>query len=243
DLWAPDEPRYAEVAREMFEGGPWLVPHLGGEPYADKPPLYFWLLAGSYAVFGVNAFAVRILPVLSATGTILITWFLGRKLFGRRAGIFGAVVLGTSVLFMQLARRGNIDSTLTLITTGALALMFLAHAESRRRLWLPAYVLMALGVLAKGPVGVLLPLLVFLVYLIVAGQAKVLWRMRLGPGLAVLVVIVAAWVVPAALSGGPEYARTILLKQNIGRAVASFSHEKPVHYYLQNFPWCFVPWV
>ena len=243
DLWAPDEPRYAEVAREMLGGGPWLVPHLGGTIYPDKPPLYFWLLAGSYTVFGVNPFAVRLIPVLSASGAILITFVLGRKLSNSRAALFGAVILGTSVLFMQLARHGNIDSTLTLVTTAALGLIAVAHLEGRRRLCLLAYVLMALGVLMKGPVAFLLPVLTFVVYLVVTGQAKNVRRMRLIPGLAILVVVVAAWLVPAAVSGGADYARTILLEQNVGRAVSSFSHKKPFYYYLTSFPLNFLPWV
>jgi 4-amino-4-deoxy-L-arabinose transferase-like glycosyltransferase len=243
DLWAPDEPRYAEVARETLEDGHWLVPYLGGEPYADKPPLYFWLLAGSYAAFGMTPFAVRILPVLSASATILVTYFLGRRLFNRRAGLFAAIVLGTSVLFMDLGRHGNIDATLTLLTTGALALFFLAHHESKRRLWLPAYGLMALGALMKGPVAFLLPMHVFIFYLLVIGKGKSIRRMRLIPGLGILAVMLAAWLVPAALDGGPDYTRTILLRQNVGRVVASFSHAKPFYYYLKSFPPNFLPWI
>jgi len=243
DLWAPDEPRYAEVAREMFEGGPWLVPHLGGELYAEKPPLYFWLLAGSYSLFGITPFAVRIVPVLSACGTVLLTWHLGKKLFNARAGLYAAVALATSILFMHLARRGNIDSTLTLMTTASLALMWAAHAGARRGLWLAAYGLMGLAVLTKGPVGVLLPLLVVVLYLVVVGDRGGLGRMRWVPGLGLCVVVIAAWLVPAVISGGPEYARTILLKQNVGRAFTSFSHGKPPYYYVQNFLWCFLPWV
>ncbi len=243
DLWAPDEPRYAEVAREALDDGHWLVPHLGGRMYADKPPLYFWLLAGSYAALGMTPFAVRILPVLSASATILVTYFLGRRLFNRRVALFAAIVLGTSVQFMDLGRHGNIDATLTLVTTAAIALLFLAHHESRRGLWLPAYVLMALGVLMKGPVGFLVPLLVFIVYLVVTGQAKGIRRMRLLPGLGILLVVVGAWLVPAALEGGPDYTRTVLLRQNVGRAVASFSHAKPLYYYLTSFPPNFLPWI
>ena len=243
DLWAPDEPRYAEVARETLEDGHWLVPHLGGRMYADKPPLYFWLLAGSYTAFGMTPFAVRLLPVLSASATMLVTYFLGRRLFNRRAGLFAAIVLGTSVLFMDLGRHGNIDATLTLVTTAALGLLFLAYHESRRRLWLPAYVLMGLGVLMKGPVGFLVPLVVFIAYLVVIGEARGVRRMRLLPGLGILVVMVGAWLVPAALDGGPDYTRTILLRQNIGRAVAAFSHAKPPYYYLKSFPPNFLPWI
>jgi len=243
DLWAPDEPRYAEVAREALEDGHWLVPHLGGTSYAEKPPLYFWLVAGSYALFGINAFAVRLVPVLSASGTILVTWWLGRRLFNKRVGVFAGIILGTSVLVMHLARHGNIDSTLTLVTTAALGLMAVAYFEGRRGLYLPAYFLMALGVLLKGPVGFLVPVLAVVVSLVVIGRMGHIGRMRIVPGLAVFVVVVAAWLVPAALSGGAKYARTILFEQSLGRAVSSFSHERPFYYYLGNFPQYFLPWI
>lgn len=243
DLWAPDEPRYAEVAREALVDGHWLVPHLGGEPYADKPPLFFWLIAGSYSIFGITPFAVRIIPVLSACGTLLVTYALGRRLFDARTGLIAAVVLGTSVLFMDLARHGNIDSTLTLVTTSAMALMAVAHLDGRRRLWLPAYALMALGVLLKGPVAVLVPVLSFIVFLEIAGRRKDIGRMRLLPGLGLVVFIVAAWLVPAVLAGGSPYAHDVLIRHNVGRAVSSFSHGKPVYYYLLSFPVDFLPWV
>lgn len=243
DLWAPDEPRYAEVARETLEDGHWLVPYLGGTAYSEKPPLYFWLLAGSYALFGENPFAVRLVPVLSACGMMVVTYALGRKLFSVRAGLFAGVVLGTSVLFVDLARHGNIDSTLTLVTTGALALMAAAYFDGRRGLYWPAYGVMALGVLLKGPVGVLIPLLSFIVFLVVARDAGSIRRTCLLPGLGIVVVIVAAWLVPAMLGGGADYARTILLKQNLGRAVESFSHGEPPYYYLTTLPADFFPWV
>jgi 4-amino-4-deoxy-L-arabinose transferase-like glycosyltransferase len=243
DLWAPDEPRYAQVARETLEDGRWLVPHLGGTVYSEKPPLYFWLLAGSYTLFGQTPFAVRLLPVLSACGTILVTYALGRKLFNARAGLLAGTVLATSVLVVRLARHGNIDSTLTLATTGAMALVATAYLDGRRALYWPAYALMGLGVLLKGPVGALIPLLSFVVFLLVVRDAPGLRRAHVLGGLGVVVVIVAAWLVPAAISGGSEYARSILFKQNVGRALVSFSHEQAPYYYLTSLPADFFPWV
>ena len=243
DLWAPDEPRYAEVAREMAQTNQWLVPHLGGEIYTQKPPLFFWLIASSYRVFGINSFAVRIVPVLSVTGSILLTYFLGKRLFSARGGMCSAIVLATSVMVIQLGRRGNIDATLLLIVTGSLALIAKALLDEKGRLYLPAYLLMALGVLLKGPVAFLLPLFVMIFYLIATGDAAKIGRTRLWLGLIVLVAVVGAWLIPATITAGPEYFKTIVLKQNLGRAVSSFSHKKPLYYYLLQFPHAFFPWI
>ena len=243
DLWAPDEPRYAEVALEMVTGGNPLLPQLGGRIYSEKPPLFFWLLSLSFQVFGMTPFAVRIIPVASAAGSILITFYLGRKLFNRRAGLLAAMTLGTSFLFIHLARRGNIDSTLTLVTTAALALMAKAYFDDRPGLYFPAYLIMALGVIMKGPVAFLLPLLSLIVFLVLNKDAKAIGRARLIYGLLILIGVVAAWLAPAAIKGGGDYVKTMVFKQNIGRTFSSFSHRKPFYYYATTFPADFFPWI
>ena len=243
DLWEASEPRYAQVAREVYEDGHWLVPHLGGEVYPEKPPLYFWLVTGAYALFGVTPSAVRFVPALSAAGVVFLTYLLGRRLYTPRAGLFAGLALGTSLLFMHLARYGKIDCTLTLLTTAALYLIAVAYFEGRRALYLPAYVLMGLAVLVKGPVGFLVPVLTLVVFLLIIKDARSLRGAHLLPGLAVVLAIVAAWLVPAGLVAGSDYINTILFKQSFGRVVASFAHQKPFYYHLTGFPPNFLPWI
>jgi len=243
DLWAPDEPRYAQIAREMVEQGHWLVPHLGGKVYSEKPPLFFWLIAFSYGIFGVDVFAVRIISVLSASGSILLTYFLGKRLFGSTGGICSAMVLSTSVLFIHLGRRANIDATLLLTVTASLALIAKAYFDEKKSLYMPAYLLMAVGVLLKGPVALLLPVVVMLLYFVLIRETRQLGCARLWMGLIIVVVVVGAWLVPASLWGGSDYFNTVVFKQNLGRAVSSFSHKKPVYYYLLQFPPNFFPWI
>src|SRR5829696_10025077 len=92
-LLEPDEGRYAQIGREMFLRGDWVVPHLQGEPYLDKPPLMYWLVALSYKLFGVQSWAARLVPALAVHGTILLTYLFGRRLLGERAAVRGAVLL------------------------------------------------------------------------------------------------------------------------------------------------------
>ena len=123
DLWNPDEPRYAQVAREMVNGGDWILMHFNGKVYEDKPPLFFWLIAfSSYLWQGFSSFSVRFPAALFGTLTVLLTFFLGRSLYSSRAGFLSGLILATSVEFAYLSTRANIDTTLTFFTTASLSL-------------------------------------------------------------------------------------------------------------------------
>ena len=109
DLWAPDEPRFGEVAREMLVDGQWIVPHVNGVVYNHKPPLLFWLIAGLSVPFGrVLEFTCRLPSALAAIGTVALTIRLGRRFYGPRTAALAGVVLATSFLFWHTARRCQI---------------------------------------------------------------------------------------------------------------------------------------
>ncbi|HMK53028.1 MAG TPA: phospholipid carrier-dependent glycosyltransferase, partial [Thermodesulfobacteriota bacterium] len=164
DLWNPDEPRYAQVAREMVGGGDWVLMHANGKMYEDKPPLFFWLIAfSSFLRQGFSSFSVRFPSALLGTLTVLLTFFLGRKLYGSRTGFLSALILATSFEFAYLSTRANVDATLTFLTTASLFLFWQWYhgrkAEGgekrgeRGLLIYGFYIGMALATLAKGPVG------------------------------------------------------------------------------------------
>src|SRR6516165_11765096 len=88
-LFEPDEGRYAQIPREMLEAGEWTVPLLQNEPYLDKPPLFYWLVMGSYWLFGVSEWAARLVPALAIHGCILLTYFLGRRTLGDKPAWWG----------------------------------------------------------------------------------------------------------------------------------------------------------
>ena len=125
DLWSPDEPRYAQVAREMVEGGDWILMHFNGRIYEDKPPLFFWFIAlSSYLWHGFNSFSVRLPAALFGTLTVLLTFLLGKNLYSTRTGFFSGLILATSFEFAYLSTRSNIDTTLTFFTTASLLCFF-----------------------------------------------------------------------------------------------------------------------
>ena len=245
DLWNPDEPRYAEVAREMLKTGNYLVPHINAHIYPDKPPVFFWLIALCSMPFGdVSAAAARFPSALAALGVIFITCLLGRKLYSQTVGIFAGLILLSTAQFFWLAVRANIDMTLTLWTTLAIFLLYCGYTRERGKhvCYLLAYFFMGLATITKGPVGIAIPLVTMLLYCIVQKQYGQLKKLDLLPGLIIIAATAALWLVPACILGGNEYTQNILFKQTVGRAVDSYSHKQPFYYYLENFPADFNPW-
>ena len=244
DLWNPDEPRYMEVAREMVVLGDYVIPHLNGEIYSEKPPLFFWL-AGLLWKAGVGYNSGRIVSLLAVCATLVITYLLCRPRIGPTASLLAAVVALTSLLLMQFAKIGVLDPLITLLVTSAVALGYTAfHRRGGSALlcWLGCYVAMGLATLTKGPVGFLVPALILLTYGVVNRRNIKAGGAAHALGFAAFAVVVLGWLIPAILAGGPEYTRTILLKQNIGRAVGSYSHRGPFYYYILWWPYYFFPW-
>ena len=253
DLWNPDEPRYAQVAKEMVGTGDWILMHVNGNTYVDKPPLFFWLIAlSSFLWQGFTSFSARFPSGLFGTLTVLLTFFLGKKLYGSRTGFLSGLILATSFEFAYLSTRANIDATLTFFTTTSI--FFFLHwypyskvegdeEKSKNSLSIFGfYIGMAFATLAKGPVGFILPLMVSLVYLLVQKDWEAMKRMRLLTGMALCFVIVLSWYLPAVLKGGQNFLNETLLHHTIDRFAKGSSHIRPVYYYLSNFPVDFLPW-
>lgn len=253
DLWNPDEPRYGQVAREIVQGGDWILMHNNGKMYTDKPPLFFWFIAfSSYLWQGFSSFSVRFPSALFGTLTVLLVYFLGRRLFTAGSGFLSGLILATSVEFAYLATRANIDMTLTFFTTASLFCFTQWYPwmeqgkevprDIRRLSIYGFYVGMALATVTKGPVGFLLPLLVSVIYLLIQRDWKGIKGMRLLTGMLLFLLLVLAWYVPAVLKGGRTYLNETLLKHSLNRYSGGWSHVRPFYYYLYNFPVQFLPW-
>jgi len=125
DLWSPDEPRYAQVAREMVNRGDWILMHYNGKTYEDKPPLFFWLIAfSSFLWQEFSSFSVRFPAAFFGALTVILTFFIGKTLYSSRTGFLSGLILATSLEFSYLSTRANIDTTLTFFTTASLLCFF-----------------------------------------------------------------------------------------------------------------------
>ncbi|MGD2115323.1 MAG: glycosyltransferase family 39 protein, partial [Acidobacteriota bacterium] len=247
-LWNPDEPRYAEVAREMRLSGEWFVPHLNGEIYAQKPPLLMWLMNASSLVappFGsaeLNEWSARLPSALSAAAAVLLTFLITRRLASRRAAWLAAVAFGTCMKILWQGRTGQIDMLLTALVALAVWFWVRGYTERRPGFYRLFFLTTGFATLAKGPVGLLPPLLSVVAFLLLSGEREEIRRMRIGTGLLLWAGVVLAWLVPAGFEAGRPYLETIVFKQNVTRYADPWHHFRPPWYYLTVIPVDFFPW-
>ena len=185
-LWDRDEPRNAGCAVEMLARGDWVVPYFNGQLRDAKPVLLYWFIMSAYWFFGVNEFAARFWSAAFGIGTVLLTYHMGRRLLGPHVALWGTVILASSLVFDVVARAATPDSGLIFFTTSALAVfVYMAFPQGKRdgavtpesnlnRLFhdnhgatMLIYGLMGVAVLAKGPVGFVLPTAVVGMYLLI----------------------------------------------------------------------------
>ncbi len=243
NIWIPLEARYALVAREMLEAGHWILPHLGGAVYADKPPLLFWSIAFVSALgSGVTEWSARLPTAIAAIGVCLVTWRLGVRLFSSTAGLLAALVLATSGGFFWSGRQALPDMLLTLWTTGACWALWEWFTGKRRKAAIGAGACMGLATLTKGPVGLVLPTLSGLIYLTVRRQGPKLWGGDVLLCLGAFWGVTLTWFVPAVAQGGLQYAQATLLHHSLERYVRAWEHTAPWYFYLGAFPAEFLPW-
>src|SRR5262249_45478491 len=245
----PLEAKYALAAREMVRGGPWLVAHLFGRIYPDKPPLYFWATAGVAEARGgrLDEVSARLPAVVGGLASLVLTLALGEALFGARAGLPSAAVLATSGLFFWYARQGHPDQFLVAgVTLACLGLWqsFTHPAGPRRTAWIAcAYAAMGLAVMSRGRLGLVLPLLGAASSLGLTGPLRAVPR-RLGlwPGIPVFLAVVLAWYGPAVTRHGVGYLRETIVHQQVERYARSWVHRGPWYQYFGDFATGFLPW-
>lgn len=243
-LWNPDEPRYAEVAREMRISGEWFVPHLNGRIYAQKPPLLMWSMNAASLVTGgdLDEWSARLPSALAAVAAVLLTFLISRRLASRRVGWLAAVAYGSCVKILWQGHVGQIDMLLTALVALAVWFWVRGYTEGRPGFYRLFFLTTGLATLAKGPVGLLPPLLSIVAYLLLIGEQKEIRRMRIGTGLALWAAVVLAWLIPAGVRGGAPYLETIVFKQNVTRYADPWHHFQPPWYYLTVIPADFFPW-
>ena len=283
-LWDRDEPRNAGCAAEMLAANDWVTPVFNGELRTHKPVLTYWFMMISYALLGVNEFAARLPSALFGTGTCLCAWFIGRRLFGPSAGVWSAVVLATTMMFGVASRAATPDAPLIFFSTLAMAI-YVAGVTPRAGAGRPGIVrdypqhwrtvacmfaCMGVAVLAKGPIGLVLPTAVIGMFLLIRRLPewngvpkrpwltaairlvrpfaplhflKTCWMMR--PVTAVLVAAAVAlpWYIWVHLRTDGEWTYGFFLTHNFGRAMQSMEgHRGGVWFYPAMLLVGFFPW-
>lgn len=252
-LWDRDEPRNAGCAREMTQRGDWVTPVFNAELRAHKPILLYWLIMSANALFGAGEFAARFWSAALAVGTVSLTYGLGRRLFDARAGFWAAIALTTSLMFDVAGRAATPDSCLIFFSTAALSAYVQAAIPGDggyfpRRWWQVAwmYGLMGVAVLAKGPVGAVLPTAVIGMFLLImwlpAAETtaerpawrrglvaclrtfsprhfvRTCWRMRPLSAIIVILAVAAPWYALVGWRTEGEFLRVFFGEHNLERA-------------------------
>ena len=242
-LMGPDEPRYAQVAREMARSGDYITPRLNGEPWLEKPPLYYWLAAASFRLFGVSEWAARLPAALfGAAFLALFGWVVGR-LYRGETSRYALLLLASSAGWFSYSRGASPEILFTASLAGALAVLALWVWIGRDTLLYLFYALLALAVLSKGPTAILLAGLVLFVYCLATREFR--WLLRVLAPWPVLVFLVLAlpWYVALYVRSGDRFVEDFIIRQHFRRfATQELAHPGPWWYYLPILAALVFPW-
>ena len=256
-LWSADEPRVAEIGREMALTGNWAVPTLNQKPFLEEPPLYYGSLALAFKVFGGASDKVARIPsALFAFAGVIVAFFIANFLFGPRVALLSGIILATTGEYFRVAHWVIVDGALTSFVTSSMGLFIAGYLSESNRKKLLCYILLyvscILAFFTKGFIGIVIPGLSILVFLIVEKNLKEILKMRLWLGILIFIIMALPWCIALWHHGGTEYLNVFLLHNHLqrflppsmaGRISGSVSgHHHPFYYYITRFPAGFLPW-
>ena len=244
-LWDVDEGMHAATSKDMVLTGDWVTTRVNGVNFYDKTVLFNWFAALSFVLFGFTEFAARLPAALLGLGTVLATYLLGRRMFGSRIGLLGGAVLATSPEFIVLSRTVMHDISLAFFVTLALSFFYRAYSAERRRTvsLILFYASLGFAVLAKGPIGLILPAMVIGLFLLMRGRLAFLKEMLLVRGTLVFLAIAAPWYVLISMRNA-DYVSYFFLKQNLGNFLSKVqaTHPRPFYFYIPALLGGMLPW-
>ncbi|HEY3104483.1 MAG TPA: phospholipid carrier-dependent glycosyltransferase [Pyrinomonadaceae bacterium] len=259
-LVGPDEPRYAEVAREMLARRDLITPTLGGIPWFEKPSLLYWMMIASYRVLGVTEYAARLGPALCGLLTAALVFWLGRTVersappteseVRTNLGEWSALVFLSSLGAIAFSRSASFDIVLTMTLSGALSCFFVWLIRDRDgtkaplRLLCAFYVFIGLSLLAKGLVGIVLPFGVIAAYFLIRRE----WPNRrfvfsLTWGLPIALIVAASWYGPMFHRHGWTFVDQFIIQHHFARFLSNkYHHPQPFYFYVPTIAWLSTPW-
>lgn len=248
----PDEPRYAQVAREMYASGDWITPRLAGIHWFEKPALTYWLAALGYTLFGVSEFAARAGVALLATAGVFLLYGFGRRLHSAQFGYLSAAALATCGLWIGFARGATFDLPLSVFLEATLLCFFLWERQADRtdssgrsdKLWWLFCIALGGAVLAKGLVGIVLPAAIIGLYLLLTRRLLIVFQPRLFfLGALLFLATAALWYGPMFWRHGQEFVDEFFIAHHFQRYTSNkFKHPQPFYFFLVvvlagSLPW------
>ena len=232
DLFVGDETKYGQVVREMRATGAFFLPTLNGTPFTHKPPIHFWLIDLLTFPLGVYSTWAFVLPSLIAF--IFLLWLMWKI-----GGPLAAFICGSSLMIWTSAQSARMDVSFTAFIVLALWQLerFLDRDDFRALLW--SAIALGIAVLIKGPMA---PVIAIVLFVLEWLRRKRIPRGNYAPAILAMIVIPMLWLVPAMIRGGRAYTHDVIVKQTVGRAVASWVHNAPPWFYVIHLPASLFPW-
>lgn len=220
-LAEPEESRCAMIVQHMVKSGDWVLPHLDGEIYWDKPAPFFWLAAAGQILTGNVELGGRLVAALAGLAAVLMAFDFGRRLAGNRAGLLAGVILATSLEFLFFARWYRMDMPFAASLWAALWWFWRYEGKAstpvrEARRWAGCGAFCGLAVLLKGPAGLMLPMAIVGLYFLLSGQARRIWSMFNYWGCIAFLAVSGPWYI-AVISQEPRYFQEFFLQQNLAR--------------------------
>jgi 4-amino-4-deoxy-L-arabinose transferase-like glycosyltransferase len=218
-IYSAQEGRAAIVAQNMLDSGNWLHISIKGGIETEKPILCYWFYALSGYVFGVNEFSVRLPSVIAAIATVLMSCWLGIRIYGKQTGFLAGFILASMIGFINLGRLARIDIVLCAFYTASMLFLYTGFFEKKKANWhlYIFYLILALSVMVKGPVSVVLVGITVIALVIKDKDPKILWQLKPFSGLAIGLAINAPWYIYENFRTGGAFAQDFFLNQNISR--------------------------
>ena len=242
-LLGPDEPRYAQVAREMLRSGDYITPRLNGQPWLEKPPLYYWLAAVSFRLLGVTEWAARLPSALAAAAFLPLFGWLVHRLFRGEAWRYALLVLAASVGWLGFARGASPEILFSAALAGALGLLGVWVWQGHDSLLYGFYALLAVATLAKGPTAIVLSALVLLTYCLATREHRWLLRVLAPWPLLLFLLLTLPWYTAVYFHNSDRFVEEFILKHHFRRYLtAELAHPGAWWYYgpvllAGMFPW------
>lgn len=240
-LFDYDEAVFAEVTKEMLQSGDWITPNYNGEAHFDKPILFYWVMAVSYKLFGINEFGARFPSALASVLLILSIFFFVRRFRGREAGVYAAASLLLSLYFLVYSRAAVIDMIMILFMTLSLFSFYLSLMQKKegvpgagpKRYIYGFYLFSALAFLAKGLIGIVFPFGIIILFLLITEGGAGIKKVLSLKGTILFLIIAAPWYIAQLMINGMEFIQQFFIKHHFARYVdVNSGHEGPVYYYI-----------
>lgn len=242
-LFDRDEPRYAGCVREMRARGDWIHPTFNDEPRYHKPILIYWLMRAGFALGGDNPFGARLASTVAGAGTCLVVWSLARRMLGANAATIAALVLTTAPIMVAESKLATTDATLTLWLVGVQACLWSLAQRPSRRTAAAFWVLLALAILTKGPVGVGIIAASGVVSWWCGGPTECWKRLHWRWGIPLFLAVIAPWFIAVGVVSHGAFFRFALGEQIVTRVTTGMeTHDGFPGYYVLTMLGVFQPW-